>query len=136
MVQISAKELKRIVEAIEKAKELSKVNDEEIKIDGEFKQRPLLIREQVNNQRANNIPLYKCSQLSQEILGKELHLFPVGKISNWIIEMAYKQKAQSILTKLPEDWPMPQVLSRSRIKNKKLFKICFNSRNKRWTNKV
>ena len=52
----------------------------------------MLIREQVNNQRANNIPLYKCSQLSQEILGKELHLFPVGKISNWIIEMASNRK--------------------------------------------
>ena len=72
------RELKRVVEAIEKAKlasHLKEDTDEDIVLDG------AIVRE---HQEEDEISLYKIAVLPAEIGAKELHQHSMGKLAGWI----------------------------------------------------
>ena len=80
------KELKRLVEAIEKAKELLLVDDDEYEKQVAAQEISMeLIREQ-NEKIEDKISEYKIAVLSFPIT-QDIHLYPVGKLSYWIEEI-------------------------------------------------
>lgn len=77
------RELQRLVDAIEKAKEqviLDDVVEEEIQ-----KELASLIREDVTIEILQ--PFYQLAELPAEISSQELHLYPAGKLASWIHEV-------------------------------------------------
>jgi very-short-patch-repair endonuclease len=77
------RELQRLVDAIEKAKEqavLDDVVEEEIQ-----KELASLIREEVPFEALQ--PFYEFAKLPVEISSQELHLYPAGKLASWIHEV-------------------------------------------------
>ncbi len=75
------RELKRLVEAIEKAKQLVAIDDiEEEEFQNEISS---LLREQVE-EASILLPMYEFAELPTEIAYQELHLHPVGRLAGWI----------------------------------------------------
>lgn len=77
------RELQRLVDAIEKAKEqviLDDVVEEEIQ-----KELASLIREDVTIEILQ--PFYQLAELPAEISSQELHTYPAGKLASWIHEV-------------------------------------------------
>lgn len=79
------RELKRLVEAIEKAKEMTALVD--IEIENYQNEINALIREQPEEVSVM-IPVYECAVLSNEVATQEIHLHPLGKLCGWIEEIA------------------------------------------------
>lgn len=74
------RELKRVVEAIEKAKQqfyLDDENDEEIIVE------KTILREDVTAGK-NEVPDYEIALLHPEIASKELHQHTIGKLAGWV----------------------------------------------------
>jgi superfamily I DNA and/or RNA helicase/very-short-patch-repair endonuclease len=74
------RELKRVVEAIEKAKQVFYLDDE---IEEQYTIESSLIREE-NKQEITDVPYYQMASLPTEVSTKELHLHSVGKLAGWI----------------------------------------------------
>ncbi len=80
------KELKRVVEAIEMAKEFLYVDDDEYERQLAANEISVgLIREE-NEKNISTIPEYKIAVLSSAIT-QDIHLYPVGKLSAWVEEV-------------------------------------------------
>lgn len=78
------RELERLAEAIERAKEYVAVADAEQEVyEAEMQS---LIREQPVEEN-NPLPAYIMAVLDGEIATQEMHLHPVGKLSGWIAEI-------------------------------------------------
>ena len=75
------RELKRLVEAIEKAKELVVIDD--IEEDELQNENTSLLREQVVEINVL-LPVYEFAVLSSEVASQELHLHSIGRLSGWI----------------------------------------------------
>ena len=80
-----AAELKLLIEAIEKAKVRAENNDAiEDEIIEELKN---LVREEPVEEPETTIPMYKTAMLPAEVASQELHLYPTGRLSNWIVDV-------------------------------------------------
>ncbi|HVG12965.1 MAG TPA: DUF3320 domain-containing protein, partial [Flavisolibacter sp.] len=81
------KELRRVVEAIEKAKLVYQAEDEvtgeEEVIESHF------AREHSSDDEG--VPLYEAAVLPAEIASKELHMHSVGALAGWIVDVATKE---------------------------------------------
>jgi superfamily I DNA and/or RNA helicase/very-short-patch-repair endonuclease len=74
------KELKRVVEAIEKAKQVYYLSDE---IEEQYNIESSFTREEIVEEKAG-VQLYQMASLPNEVATKELHLHTVGKLAGWI----------------------------------------------------
>ncbi|RYY83807.1 MAG: DUF3320 domain-containing protein, partial [Chitinophagaceae bacterium] len=77
------KELKRVVEAIEKAKQAFYVDDE---IEEQYTIETTFTREETNVDDSD-VSFYQVAVLSSEIAAKELHLHTIGKLAGWVEEI-------------------------------------------------
>lgn len=78
------KELKRVVEAIEKAKIKAQMEDE---TEEEYIEEAVIEREE-DAQETSKTPLYELAKLSSGLMDKELHLHSVGRLAQWVKEVA------------------------------------------------
>ncbi|HVT85464.1 MAG TPA: DUF3320 domain-containing protein, partial [Chitinophagaceae bacterium] len=77
-------ELKRVVQAIEKAKEIIAVDDsEEEKEQENYEAHVAFLRENVQ-ETENEIPMYECAIVSSEIANYDFHLHSTGKLAGWM----------------------------------------------------
>lgn len=79
------RELKRLVEAIEKAKELQHIDDDII--EDEEPNESITIEREAAPEPATDIPDYEFAKVPPEIGSQEIHLHSVGKLSVWIEEI-------------------------------------------------
>ena len=80
------RELKRMEEAIDKAASLLLLDDEALQDAAGEPPQATLQRDQ-QEKKGIKIPLYETARLVPETIQKELHLYPVGKLLNWIEEV-------------------------------------------------
>ncbi len=78
------REIKRVIEAIEKAKVLVHIDDEIEANDEIFT--PKLTRDELVSLQDNTL-MYEFAILSSTVAQQEIHLFPIGKLSEWIEEI-------------------------------------------------
>ncbi|HEX8549888.1 MAG TPA: DUF3320 domain-containing protein [Cytophagaceae bacterium] len=78
------RELARLVEAIENAKQIVAIDD--IEEEELQKESTSLLRENVEEVSVL-LPAYKFAELPTEIANQALHLHPIGKLSGWIEEV-------------------------------------------------
>ncbi|MBO9683052.1 MAG: DUF3320 domain-containing protein, partial [Flavisolibacter sp.] len=74
------RELKRVVEAIEKAKQVFYLDDE---IEEQYTIETSFSREETEEEKTD-VPCYQMAKLPTELAMKELHLNSVGKFAGWI----------------------------------------------------
>jgi very-short-patch-repair endonuclease len=74
------RELKRVVEAIEKAKQVFYLDDE---IEEQYTIETSFSREETEAEKTD-LPYYQLATLSTELATKELHLHSVGKLAGWV----------------------------------------------------
>lgn len=79
------KELKRLIEAIKKAEEITAIGD--IEMEAYEKEVAELIREKTEEVTLL-LPMYEYASLPSEIGNQEFHLHPIGKIAGWIEDVA------------------------------------------------
>jgi superfamily I DNA and/or RNA helicase/very-short-patch-repair endonuclease len=80
-------ELKRVVQAIEKAKDIILFDDSELEKEREsYETQAAFMREKITED-VDGILMYKCAVVSSEISQYELHLYPVGKLAGWMEEV-------------------------------------------------
>ncbi len=82
-------ELKRVVESIEKAKEIMLVDDDSSQ-DEIVTPEIELVREEIDGNKIV-APQYEYAILPKEIAYQEFHLHPIGKIARWIAEVVKKE---------------------------------------------
>ena len=80
------RELKRLVEAIEKARELLLVDDDEYEKQVAAQEISMELAREQYEQVDKSIPEYKIAVLSSAIT-QDIHLYPVGKLSAWVEEV-------------------------------------------------
>jgi len=78
------RELKRLIESIEKAKEMTALID--VEMENYQNEINALVREQPK-EVSMLIPVYECAVLPNEVATQEIHLHPVGKLCGWIEEI-------------------------------------------------
>lgn len=83
------RELKRVVEAIEKAKVLSKLDSNVRKVKKVESQDLSIKRDQVDAgpQKGNEVLKYKLADLKIDLAGKEFHTLPIPKVKAWVNEV-------------------------------------------------
>lgn len=80
-------ELKRVVSAIENAKQIVSIDDIEIEKEQEaYEIQAAFLRESIQ-QEDEGILMYQCAVLSSEISQYELHLYPTGRLAGWMEEV-------------------------------------------------
>ncbi len=80
------RELKRTVEAIEKAHEILHIDDIAFENDLANDILPVFEREDVRKEDVN-IPLYEIKRPLVQITGQDLHEYPVGQLAKWVEEV-------------------------------------------------
>lgn len=110
-----AAELKLIREAVEKAKSQAEHNDTmEEELNEELRN---VIREEPVETTDEAYPDYEQAVLSPEIAGRELHLFPVGKLSGWISEVVKTESpvhAEEVIRRIADANGISKIGSRVR----------------------
>jgi very-short-patch-repair endonuclease/DNA polymerase III delta prime subunit len=80
-------ELKRVVQAIEKAKEIILTDDSELEKEQEsYETQAAFLRENIQEPE-DNILMYECAVVSREISQYELHLASIGRLAGWMEEV-------------------------------------------------
>lgn len=79
------RELKRLVEAIEKAKELKHIDDDVYEEEEPIE--PVALEREVMPEQTMDIPAYVFAKIPPDIAALEIHLHSVGKLSIWIEEI-------------------------------------------------
>lgn len=77
-------ELKRVVQAIEKAKEIIAVDDSELEKEREsYEAQAAFFRENIQEPK-DDVLMYECATVSNEIGQYELHLHSIGRLAKWM----------------------------------------------------
>ena len=77
-------ELKRVMQAVEKAKEVILFDDSELEKEREsYETQAAFMREKIKED-GDDILMYECAVVSSEISQYELHLYTIGKLAGWM----------------------------------------------------
>lgn len=80
-------ELQRVIQAIERAKEIISIDDSELEKEQEsYDTQAAFLREAIQ-EKDDTISMYQCAVVSAEISQYELHLYPIGKLAGWMEEV-------------------------------------------------
>jgi len=123
------RELKRLIGAIEKAKEILLIDDEEFE-EEENSATELTIHREKIEEISNNIPIYEIATLSSEIASEEIHLHTIGKLSGWIEQIVKIESPihfDEVARRMVEAAGIARVGPRIREVLKKAVRFCKNN---------